>query len=336
MSKRRRFFLTYLATAVLSSVVVFFGAPLVRGSIPTERFDNMVRACRSDSPLSGVFMALIRSRPEVAPDPGYDRPPGPQPRIPRPRRTQAPDQPGTAAPVVRQPPPAGSQQDPGVEENSSRQPPPLDYTAMWAVVTNDAAAVYDSSGNLAQELAPGTLVEVACVRTNQTETLAICRYDTKPASMGIAVIRARDLMIRKGSLDSANADLLTLVRKQAQLEMEIRTMRAALASDAAKRNPHSEEYNRARQACVEFNRNAKELRNKRDSSQGAARMELMDKLRSMKEEEVQLRKQYDTARLAFEKWNEAHGNSVQDSEPVRVLQKELADVRKQIGRIDSN
>lgn len=334
MSKRRRFFVTYIATALVSFTVVFFGAPLVRGSIPPERLDRMVKACRSDAPLSGVMAAMIGSKPTPPPEYIPDRPRGPQPTIPRSNRPHEthPSRPDIS-PVQSKPLPdqtsvAKSANPPTTEDN---------YNSMWAIVTNDNAAVYDENGDLAQELGPGTLLEVAAVRANSSaEQLAICRYDTKPASMKIAFVRARDLLVRKGSLDSASADLITLLTRQAQLEAELRALQNSIARDLASQNPHTEAYNSARSKILAFNEKARSLNARKDNLQGSARMELMDKLRSMKEEQVQLTKTYDAAKRAFEAWNQSHPSGLKESEPVKALQKELADIRKQVQRTDSN
>jgi chromosome segregation ATPase len=206
---------------------------------------------------------------------------------------------------------------------------------MWAIVTNDSAAVYDSAGNLAQELAAGTLVEVAALRQGNTESLAICRYDTRPTGMEVAIIRARDLLVRKGSLESANADLLTLLRKQVQIEGEIRALSSTRDDEMARRNPHTQEYMNARSAVLSFNESAKALRARADRASGSSRVEVMDKLRSMKEEEAALRRRYDAARRAFEEWNSRNGESGGESEPLKVLRQRLADVRQQVGRMDT-
>lgn len=326
--RRRRFVLVYVAVAAIGAVAAFFGAPLVRASIAPERLADMIMACRSETPIADLFSAALASRIRQPEAPVLDRPPGPQPRIPRPAAgaPPSPEQPRQAAATT------------GRTASTATQTPPAghDYSAMWAVVTNETAAVYDSSGSLAQELAAGTLVEVASVRNGTTEGLAICRYDTKPKSMDIAIIRTRDLLIRKGSLESASADLVALVRKQVHLDIEIRTLIASRESELAKNNPHAGEYSAARSAVLSFNERAKVLRAKADKANGSERVDAMDKLRSMKEEEVVVRRNYDSARRAFEDWNRLHGGSAADSEPVKALRERLADVRTRIARMDSN
>jgi hypothetical protein len=206
---------------------------------------------------------------------------------------------------------------------------------MWAIVTNDSAAVYDGSGNLAQELAAGTLVEVAALRQTPADTLAVCRYDTKPAAMEVAIIRARDLLVRKGSLDSADTDLLTLLRKQVQLETEIRALAVSRDEEIAKRNPHAQEYLSARSAVLTFNENAKAMRARADKTSGSARVEAMDRLRAMKEEEAALRRRYDAASRSFEDWNRRNGQDATETESIKILRQRLADVREQVGRLDT-
>jgi hypothetical protein len=333
MNRRRRFFATYLTTAIIGFVAVFFGAPLVRGSISSERLDRMARACLSDAPLSGVFIAIVRTPFVPAPQLKSTSSPGLQPPDRQPQPVRGTDVP--RADAFRDQSKSVPEQTP-VNDNVVPATPVCDYKSMWAIVTNDTAGVYDSSGNLAQELEAGSLVEVGAVRTNQSERLAVCRYDAKPNDMGIALIRTRDLALRRGNLESVNADLVSLLVKQARLETEIRALRAAVSADLATRNPNTEAYSRARSACLAFNENAKSLRAKADGISGSARVEIMDKLRSMKDEEAQLRREYETAKRAFDKWNEVHTDDVKDAEPVKALQRELADVRKQVGRFDAN
>jgi hypothetical protein len=337
MSNRRQFFLTYFSFATFSFVVIFYGAPVVRGSIPNERFDNMVQACRADAPLTRVFVAMIEPLPEPPSDNHYISKPDPVQRASVPPNRPA-RIPASVSRATTPPAPVQSQPDPEPPHAGSNTMPStassFDYNCMWAVVKNDTAAVYDSSGNLTQELGPGSLVQVAAVRTNQSESLAVCRYDTMPASLSVALIRTRDLALRNGSLNAAKPDLVSLLVKEARLEMEIRAARASIASDLARRNPHTESFNKARSDCLAFNERAKAMRTKAESCQGSARMEVMDKLRSMKEEESLLRRTYESAKRAYEKWNDGHTATTNDGDSVRSLQMELTDVRTRIGRIE--
>jgi hypothetical protein len=91
----------------------------------------------------------------------------------------------------------------------------------------------------------------------------------------------------------------------------------------------------ARSAVLSFNESAKALRARADRASGSSRVEVMDKLRSMKEEEAALRRRYDAARRAFEEWNSRNGESGGESEPLKVLRQRLADVRQQVGRMDT-
>lgn len=329
---KRKFFLTYLATAVLGGVIVFFGAPVARGFISPVRFDKMVGACRSRAPVSGVLMAMIGWTPSAPPEPVFDRPRGEQPTIwgsrgrPSSRPTESIPRPPTQRVVS------------GNDSQTPTPPPPTptyDYGKMWAVVTGESAAVYDANGNLAQELDVGTLVEVAAIKTSQSDRLAVCRYNTQPSSMPLAIIRARDLAIREGSLDSANPDLLELIRKQAKLEVDIKGVRSSELAELAKKNPHAETYNRATAACLDFNRNAKSIRAKAESSSGSARMEHMDKLRHMKEEEAQLRRQYESAKSAYDAWNASHGSGSGDSAAMSAMKRELAEIQQQVRRLET-
>lgn len=324
--RRRRFFVAYFAVAVIGSVAAFFGAPLVKASIAPERLVNMIAACRSEAPIQDLISAALAPRTRQPEPPEFDRPPGSQPRV----------RPGTSAQTP------GTRSDAGAaaltQPPSKADTPPAscyNYSAMWAVVTNESAAVYDSSGNLAQELGAGTLVEVAAVRQGQAGSLAICRYDTRPKNMDVAIIRAKDLLIRNGSLDSANADLVVLLRKQVQLDIEIRALVSSSESELARNNPHSDDYNAARSAVVSFNEKAKALRARAEKSSGTARVETMDKLRSMKEEEVLIRRKYEASRTAFDEWNRQHGGASAESDAIKSLRERLAEVRTQIARMDS-
>jgi hypothetical protein len=331
MSRKRSFLLSYVATAVLGTSAVYFGAPIVRASIPEEQIEAMRSACRSERPLSDLWTA-IQGQPEpveVIPD----RAPGPQPRIRRGQRSDADRLAGVPPPQTALTPtaPATPREARSPAANGgSASSEDFDFTRMWAIVTNDHAGVYSRSGDKVTELGIGSVVEVADVRSTRSERLAICRFDKQPESLTLALVRASDIQLRTGNVACANPELVGLLVRQARLQQDLAAARASQANEQNRVNPAFDRYDKARRECMAFNERLTDVKARFDKAQGASRTELMDKLRTMKDEGAELARIHEAAKREFESWAAAHPQTSSETPATASLVAELATLRRQI------
>jgi hypothetical protein len=205
---------------------------------------------------------------------------------------------------------------------------------MWGVVRGLDASVFDRTGAAVAQLDPGTVVEIAAIRTSATDRVAICRLKGKTVSGNVALIRIDDLAIRTGTFTNANSDLVSLLIRQAVLAGEIETQSQTVAQSGASGNPHAAAYRKARDTLRDFLKTARSLKGKFDSSQGSERAQLMDRLRLMKQEEVQVQQAHNEVKARFDQWNAANASRVEEPAELRQMRTDLVKIESEIQQLN--
>lgn len=205
---------------------------------------------------------------------------------------------------------------------------------MWGVVRGIDAYVFDRTGAAVAPADPGTVVEIAAVRTSATDRVAICRFRGRTEPAGLMLMRLDDLAVRSGAFTRADSDLVSLLVRQAVLTGEIGMQKERVAENGSTGNPHAANYRKTRDALREFLKKAQTLKGRFDASRGSERAELVDRLRMMKQEEVQLSQQFTEAKARFDQWNTTHASGGDEPAEIKQMKAELAKIESDIKQFD--
>ncbi len=301
----------YLLVAVAGTGAIIALTPVLHASIPTVTLSNLRKTLLGRSASGGKQI----STPPLLPEPNPVTAVSNQSAV-----AKGPAQPTSSRPL---------QSQPTVDESAS-----FDYGRMWGVVRGLDASVFDRTGAAVAQLDPGTVVEIAAIRTSATDRVAICRLKGKTVSGNVALIRIDDLAVRTGTFTNANSDLVSLLIRQAVLAGEIETQSQTVAQSGASGNPHAAAYRKARDTLRDFLKTARSLKGKFDSSQGSERAQLMDRLRLMKQEEVQVQQAHNEVKARFDQWNAANASRVEEPAELRQMRTDLVKIESEIQQLN--
>ncbi len=218
-------------------------------------------------------------------------------------------------PPVSQPPP---------EPLESTPPPVVPDGAQWAVVTAPEARTYTREGKFIGRIEAGTLVDLGEVTASSAGDLALCVVRNGTQQGQSFNIRAEDLDIRPGSVSATSEEERNLRVSRARLAAALAERQSQLRAMQESRNPHLRAYTKVKEEYVAFVKEAKGLAELHESSQGATRVKHADRLRRMKEDEVELAARYKEAKARYDEWQTEHGTAIDltgDSEVQRIVAK---------------
>lgn len=342
MKRYLAFFGWYLLVATVGTIIIFALAPILRANISPRtltRFRETILGTtpyeRTQPPQASPQNQTASVPPKTLGDASSQPMAGSAglsaipPLIPKSTVTNNAIAPSGSTPIIEH---TGPDQTTAASASSSTLG--LDYTRMWGVVHGLNTDIFDKTGAAITQADPGTIVEIASVRTSSTDRVAICRIKGRPETDNFSLIRADNLTIRNGTLNSANEALVNLLMRHSILASEIEMQTQPSPDRDTSANPHTAAYRQAREKLKTFLRTAQDLKSKFDGSQGAERAQLVDRLRLMKQDEVLLNQELTESRGRFENWNKAHMAQGNESQEVKNMRAELASINSEIKRID--
>lgn len=201
----------------------------------------------------------------------------------------------------------------------------------WAIVNSNQAPHYDRTGRNRGNLPAGTILSVQDIQDNRGVELVIGQRLGLSSTSPLILVRKSDLMLLGGNPDAISHQEKQLRANQARLQADISEreseMRSALRSD----NPHADEYKQALAAYQSFNREVRDLQQKRDAASGPSRMDFADKLRMLLRDGSEIKEAHDSAKARYDQWNAA--NPPRDAgrdETLESYRRQLAEIEAEL------
>ena len=256
-------------------------------------------------------------------------PPRPPPTLARPPRREIASAPPIPAPVSTSSPPPVSLPVPPPPPTASSAAGSERPAAHWGVVSQAQVPVYNRRGDRTMRLAAGTLVDIQAIETISQEQWADCAFTDGGISISGMLVRLADLEVRAGPLADADPKEKDLRVRRIKLAMQIAKLKEETVWSGDGEDGVS--YRTARERYDSFWKETEELKRQMDRESGARRMQIIDKLRKMKAEEVPLRQQLEAATKALEAARRKTAPS--DANPeLSKLEQELQSVERDLGR----
>lgn len=219
----------------------------------------------------------------------------------------APERRPAALPVAMpppepEPPPAPAVPPPAEPEPAQPDAPPapIETPTHWAVVTNDGARAYDQAGHPIGALAPGTVLHVVRLGSFSGRGAAWGRTVDQATGSSNLLFATSDLYVRPVDAGGGDAQQAGLRSQLAALVAEESRLRKDLRPLTLVPTPEETAYDTAKAEYLEHQRTAEKLMADLDSSSGAERSAIHERLRQMKYEEIKLRGNLDQAKTALD------------------------------------
>ena len=305
-----KFFVKYIAVAIIASVATYYGAPYLKPYLPTANagqseaiaIDAEEEPAVADGPADALVPAPADA---VAVTSGENGAPFLPPAAAKPASEQRQTH------VVARP--AAQDNTEAAEEgpvaSTDRIPQSGDGVQAWAVAVRDAEVAL-TAGRKAR-IQAGTLVEqTATVGEGESEA-SVCQVWSDGRWTGPARIAVTDLFRVSGTRGDVAAEDVDLLCRFYRIKGDLAAAKKAAATpDRAliDANPHAEEYRRLYREQQAFEKKVEELKELRDNSTGTKRMKASDDLRSMLHEQQALNGKIAEIDKKYKAWKKAHAN----------------------------
>lgn len=305
-------FLTRLLFAgILGSAVIVAVAPFLRPAVLPPWLEGISRSIRSHAALeraaTGLADALLWGQ----------RPSTPLPPLSPLAPAKAPSSTPAATPK-----PAAS---PSATTRS------LPARAYWGIVNCSLADVHNSAGDVPLQLLGGTTLHVLGRTTTPAGPMVECRLVEAGGSKPF-MLPADTVNVYAGSFDAVPDPTLAACLQYARSQVDLARLQQMASNEDREDNPHLHPYRAARDAYVTSNRQARDLHARFTDATGDERIELGERLRVMKSDEVRLQQALAAARKPYDAWNAAHpdASGAAKDPKVEALEKELAALAAQL------
>ena len=180
----------------------------------------------------------------------------------------------------------------------------------WGVTIVDTP-FYDRDGKLRDEkLRGGTLIEQTGAKSSSKGEMAICRIWRNGNWAGSYLVSTADLIRFDGGREEVDADDVDLLCKYYGLSAAVDRRKEELVQKAALANPHYAELKRKATAYNEHKKRAEELTAKRDAAKGAERNKIIAELTQLKNAEAREAADVQSLTRKYEDWKKAHPSTV--------------------------
>ena len=323
-----KFIVTYLLSAVVLVVAVWFGVPKMRAqTAPADDGEEEVSALETH-PADRASVAedvperdsslVLKARKRPAPT---RKGATPVPSAPAPVE---PSEPKTI--VVYEEAPAEPVQQPGYSG------PRYD----WGVLAEESMAYDEADGRPRMKLPAGTVIEKMEARQSSGGEVFVCRaLLNRRWEKGFAIKSSAVVLFEGPFADAPKAPSDKVIR-YFQLQGFVSARMQSLSEEHLRRNPHFEEYQKAATAYREFQDNVKRLTAERDAAQGAQRSRLSSELDQMRSQGSRLETALRKAEGPYKKWKSEHGDgseAIMNDEQLARWNEEMEDLRDEVAEM---
>ena len=334
--------LRYLATALVGTLVIYYGLPRLRPLLP-EVIRSMSQPAaavparasapaREPRPATGSRRETPRTLPLTTPAAGRAAPPSaPDAGLPDPAAMQV------AAPP---PVPAAPSAEPTVVTPLGYTPSVQRIPASGADITHwgvtlQHAPFFEKDGKRRAEVLPGgTLVEQTDAMSSSKGEMALCRIWRGSGWAGPFLVATADLVRFPGGRDEVDADELEVLLRYAELNARAEERRKELTRLSVDANPHAAPLRQLKEAYDAARTEAERLTRERDTARGAERIRLGDDLRRVKDQEPRMRRELESLARQYEAWKSSHAAPAavpaQDAQ-LQAIQAQMQALRPRLG-----
>ena len=327
--------LRYLATALVGTLVIYYGLPRLRPLLP-EVIRSMSQPAaavparasapaREPRPATGSRRETPRTLPLTTPAAGRAAPPSaPDAGLPDPAAMQV----AAPPPVPAAPSAAPTVVTPlGYTPSVQRIPPSGADITHWGV-TLQHAPFFEKDGKRRAEVLPGgTLVEQTDAMSSSKGEMALCRIWRGSGWAGPFLVATADLVRFPGGRDEVDADELEVLLRYAELNARAEERRKELTRLSVDANPHAAPLRRLKEAYDAARIEAERLTRERDTARDAERIRLGDELRRVKDQEPRMRRELESLARQYEAWKSSHAAPAAAPEQDAQLQAILAQMQ---------
>lgn len=334
--------LRYLATALVGTLVIYYGLPRLRPLLP-EVIRSMSQPAaavparasapaREPRPATGSRRETPRTLPLTTPAAGRAAPPSaPDAGLPDPAAMQV----AAPPPVPAAPSAAPTVVTPlGYTPSVQRIPPSGADITHWGV-TLQHAPFFEKDGKRRAEVLPGgTLVEQTDAMSSSKGEMALCRIWRGSGWAGPFLVATADLVRFPGGRDEVDADELEVLLRYAELNARAEERRKELTRLSVDANPHAAPLRRLKEAYDAARIEAERLTRERDTARDAERIRLGDELRRVKDQEPRMRRELESLARQYEAWKSSHAAPAavpaQDAQ-LQAIQAQMQALRPRLG-----
>lgn len=213
--------------------------------------------------------------------------------------------------------------------------PAYDPDAMWGTVSTADAPLYDSNGRKIRDIPAGSLIDVQEVRSTPSGDVVVCSVRSRHGSFNDVILRRADVELYMGyPLAATTKERRLLGSKRGEILGAIKSRQAALEKAASNRNPHQDEYRDVLRQYKAINDESKQLKEQYEKATGNQRMELANRLRTLKNDQFVLMPKYRDLKQKKEDWERRNQDNTQNTanDPqLRQLNQQLEQIDKQLG-----
>ena len=312
------FLLRYLATALVGTLLIYYGLPRLRPLL-AERFPAMGMTAPRDTAPAGATPVAARLEPQplsacaepaALPSPASVSRPAEnavpaEDAVPAPE-TSLPEEASTNATPVAPPPGPEVVTQLAYTPSTRRIPPSGTDVTHWGVTLLNAPVFEKDGKRRAETLPGGTLVEQTAATSSSKGEMALCRFWRGSGWAGPFLVATADLVRFPGGRDEVDADELEVLLRYAELNARAEERRKELTRRGVDANPHTAPLRRLKEEYDAAGAEAGRLTKKRDAARGAERIRLGDELRRVKEQEPRMRRELESLTRQYEAWKSSH------------------------------
>lgn len=217
------------------------------------------------------------------------------------------------------------------------EPPKPAYNpdAMWGAVSTADAPLYNSKGRKIRDIPAGSLVDVQETRHTPSGEVVICSVRSRHGSFNDVILRRADVELYAGyTIATTSKEQRLLASKKGEILAAIKSRQAALEKAASNSNPHQGDYRNVLRQYKAIIDESKLLKEQYEKATGSKRMELGNRLRTLKNDQFVLMPKYRDLKQKKEDWerrNQANTQSTANDPQLRQLNQQLEQIDQQLG-----
>lgn len=340
------FLLRYLATALVGTLLIYYGLPPLKPLLPRVSRAMGTTAPRGTAPVGATPVAArlepqplpARAEPAALPAapsvglPAEDAVPGLGTNLPVETATNT----TPTAPLAVPAPSSGQEIITQLAYTPSTRrirPSGADITH-WGVTLQHAPFFEKDGKRRAEALPGGTLVEQIAATSSSKGEMALCRIWRGSGWAGPFLVATADLVRFPGGRDEVDADELDVLLRYAELNARAEERKKELTRLSVDANPHAAPLRRLKEAYDAARTEAERLTRERDTARGTERIRLGDALRRVKDQEPRMRRDLESLARQYEAWKSSHAapaaDPAQDAQ-VLAIQAQMQALRPRLG-----
>jgi len=224
-----------------------------------------------------------------------------------------------------------------VPETGTAPQPAYNPDAMWGAVSTQDAPLYDKNGKKMREIPAGSLVDVQETRSTPNGEVVIGSVRSRNGNFSGVILKRDHVDLYVGyPMSATSKDQRVLVSRRGEILAAIKSRQEALEKAASNRNPHQAEFLAVALNYKAIMDEAKQLNEQYKKATGNQRMELGNRLRTLKNDQFVVMPKYNELKQKRDRWNDQNQNVAQDisSDPqIRQLNQQLEQIDQQLKNV---